>query len=43
MYGPKCYLKLGQLLQIRATAITKKGSYRKSRQNLLQTGAGITN
>ena len=47
------YYKLGQacvtnwgsfvLLQIRATTITKYGSYYKSGQNALQIGAGITN
>ena len=38
--GQQCY-KLGQLLQIRATVITKLGSYYKLGQNLLQIGAGI--
>ena len=39
----KCCYKLGQLLQIRATVITKQGSYYKLGQNVLQIGAGITN
>ena len=39
----KCCYKLGQLLQIRATVITKQGSYYKLGQNLLQIGVGITN
>ena len=39
----KCYYKLGQLLQIRVTVITKQGSYYKLGQNVLQTGAGIAN
>ena len=37
-----CY-KLKHLLQIRATFITKQGSYYKLGQNVLQIGAGITN
>ena len=40
--GSCCY-KLGQLLQIRATTITKQGSYYKLGQNLLQIRAGIPN
>ena len=40
--GKRCY-KLGHLLQIRATVITKQGSYDKLGQNVLQTGAGIAN
>ena len=39
----KCSYELGQLLQIRATVITKQGSYYKLGQNVLQIGAGITN
>ena len=39
----KCCYKLGQLLQIRATVITKQGSYYKLGQNVLQIGAGIIN
>ena len=39
----KCCYKLGQLLQIRATIITKQGSYYNVRQNVLQFGEGITN
>ena len=41
-WGKYCY-KLGQLLQIRATVITKQESYYKLGQNLLQIGAGIAN
>ena len=37
------YYKLGQLLQIRATVITKWDSYYKLRQMLLQIRAAITN
>ena len=40
--GKFCY-KMGQLLQIRATVITKQGSYYKLVQNVLQIGAGIAN
>ena len=39
----KCCYKLGQLLHIRATVITKQGSYYKLGQNVLKIGAGITN
>ena len=39
----KCCYKLGQLLQIRTTVITKQGSYYKLGKNLLQIGAGISN
>ena len=43
-WGHLHYYKLGQvLLQIRATVITKLGSYYKLGQNFLQFGAGITN
>ena len=38
----QCY-KLGQLLQIRPTVITKQDSYYKLSENVLQIGAGITN
>ena len=38
----KCCYKLGQLLQVRATVITRQGSYYKLGQNVLQIGAGIT-
>ena len=38
----RCY-KFGQLLQIRATVITKQGSYNKLWQSVLQIGAGNTN
>ena len=41
--GQLHYYKLGQLLKIRATVITKKGSYYKLVQNVLQIGAGIKN
>ena len=37
----KCCYKLGQLLQISATVITKQGSYYKLGQSVLQIGAGI--
>ena len=37
------YYKLRQLLQIRATIITKQGSYYKLGENLSKIGAGITN
>ena len=37
-----CY-KLGKLLQIRATIITKYGSYYNLGQTLLQISAGIAN
>ena len=40
--GKGCY-KLGQLLQIMATVITKQDSYYKFGQNVLQIGEGITN
>ena len=36
-------LQLGQLLRIRATVITKYGSYYKLGQNVLEIGSGITN
>ena len=39
----KYHYKLGQLLQIRTTVITKSGSYYKLGQNVLQIGTGITN
>ena len=39
----QCYYKLGQLLQIRATVVTKQGSYYKLGQNVLQIGTCITN
>ena len=39
----KCCSKLGQLLQISATVITKEGSYYKLGQNVLKIWAGITN
>ena len=39
----RCYYKLGQLLQIRVTVITKQGSYHELGQNVLQIGEGITN
>ena len=39
----KFYQKSGQLLQIRATAVTNYGSYYKLGQSLLQIGATITN
>ena len=39
----KCCYRLGQLLQIRATVITKQSSYFIFGQNFLQIGAGITN
>ena len=38
----KCCYKLVQLLQIRATAFSKYGSYYKLGKNILQIGAGIT-
>ena len=38
-----CCYKLRQLLQIKATVITKYGSYYNLRQNLSQVGAGIAN
>ena len=41
--GQLHYYKLGKLLQIRATIITKQESYYKLGQNQLQIGAGITN
>ena len=39
----KCFYNLGQLLQIRATFITKQASYYKLGQYLLSIGAGIIN
>ena len=39
----KCCYRLGQLLQIRVTAVRKQSSYYKLGQNVLQIGAGITN
>ena len=41
-WGKSCY-KLGQLLQIKATIITKYGSFYKLGENVLQIGVGITN
>ena len=41
-WGKPCY-KLGQLLQIKATIITKYGSFYKLGENVLQIGVGITN
>ena len=41
--GEASYYKLRQLLQIRATIITKQGSYYKLGENLSKIGAGITN
>ena len=39
----KYYYKLGKLLQIRETVITKQGRYYKLGQNVLQIGESITN